>query len=198
MAEPVVQVSGVTRRFGATTALDSVNLAVERGVVHGLVGANGAGKTTLIRHVLGLLRPQTGRVRVFGMDPVADPVAVLARLGAHVVTIEIDQSLAEEARDRLAPLRNITFGIGDGHLGWPDLGLFDRIVVTGGTEIIPEALLHQLQPGGRLVVPAGLPRAQRLMLVDRSLDSHLHATELMPVRFAPLVELDDASVEPLL
>src|SRR5262249_14500579 len=52
-----------------------------RGVVFGLVGANGAGKTTLIRHLLGLLRPNAGSVRVFGHDPVADPPAVLARVG---------------------------------------------------------------------------------------------------------------------
>ena len=73
--------SELTRRFGATTALDSVSLSVTRGVVHGLVGANGAGKTTLIKHVLGLLRAQGGSVRVLGLDPVVDPVAVLSRIG---------------------------------------------------------------------------------------------------------------------
>jgi len=52
-----------------------------RGAVYGLVGANGAGKTTLIKHILGLLRAQNGSVRVFGLDPVADPVAVLSRIG---------------------------------------------------------------------------------------------------------------------
>jgi ABC-2 type transport system ATP-binding protein len=56
-------------------------LSVSRGAVYGLVGANGAGKTTLIRHVLGLLRPESGSVRVFGRDPIADPVAVLSRIG---------------------------------------------------------------------------------------------------------------------
>lgn len=76
-----IQLMDLTRRFGATTALDSVSLSVARGRVHGLVGANGAGKTTLIRHVLGLLRAQSGSVRVFGLDPVADPVGVLSRLG---------------------------------------------------------------------------------------------------------------------
>ena len=79
--ESPIQVKDLTRRFGATTALDSVSLAVARGRVHGLVGANGAGKTTLIRHVLGLLRAESGSVRVFGLDPVADPVGVLSRLG---------------------------------------------------------------------------------------------------------------------
>jgi ABC-2 type transport system ATP-binding protein len=81
VSEPVISVSGLTRRFGATTALASVSLSVPRGVVHGLVGANGAGKTTLIKHLLGLLRAETGSVRVFGLDPVADPVGVLSRTG---------------------------------------------------------------------------------------------------------------------
>jgi ABC-2 type transport system ATP-binding protein len=79
--EPVIQVSGLTRRFGATVALDSVTLSVPRGSVYGLVGVNGAGKTTLIKHVLGLLRAEAGSVRVFGLDPVADPVGVLSRIG---------------------------------------------------------------------------------------------------------------------
>ncbi len=81
MSEPVVAIRELTRRFGARTALDSVNLLIPRGGVHGLVGANGAGKTTLIRHILGLLRAETGSVRVFGLDPVADPVGVLSRIG---------------------------------------------------------------------------------------------------------------------
>ena len=79
--EFVIHVSDLTRRFGATTALDAVSLSLRRGVVYGLVGTNGAGKTTLIRHILGLLRAQLGTVRVFGHDPVADPVAVLSRIG---------------------------------------------------------------------------------------------------------------------
>jgi ABC-2 type transport system ATP-binding protein len=74
-------VTELTRRFGATTALASVSLSLPRGAVYGLVGANGAGKTTLIKHLLGLLRAQSGSVRVFGLDPVTDPVAVLSRIG---------------------------------------------------------------------------------------------------------------------
>lgn len=77
----VIEIQGVTRRFGTKRALDSVSLVVPRGVVFGLVGANGAGKTTLIRHVLGLLKAQAGSVRVFGLDPVKDPVGVLSRVG---------------------------------------------------------------------------------------------------------------------
>src|SRR5712691_3451566 len=81
VSEPVVRVSELTRRFGATTALASVSLSMPRGAVYGLVGANGAGKTTLIKHLLGLLRAESGSVRVFGLDPVADPVGVLSRIG---------------------------------------------------------------------------------------------------------------------
>ena len=77
----VITLSELTRRFGATTALASVSLSLPRGGVYGLVGANGAGKTTLIKHLLGLLRAESGSVRVFGLDPVAEPVAVLSRIG---------------------------------------------------------------------------------------------------------------------
>src|SRR5438045_8320640 len=81
VSESVVHVSELTRRFGATTALDSVSVSMPRGAVYGLVGANGAGKTTLIKHILELLRAESGSVRVFGLDPVADPVGALSRIG---------------------------------------------------------------------------------------------------------------------
>ena len=76
-----VEITGLTRRFGSKMALNQVSLQVRPGRVFGLVGANGAGKTTLIKHLLGRLKPQSGSVRVFGFDPVADPVAVLGRIG---------------------------------------------------------------------------------------------------------------------
>jgi ABC-2 type transport system ATP-binding protein len=79
--EAVIEVRGLSRRFGRTLALDDLSLAVPRGAVFGLVGVNGAGKTTLIKHLLGLYRAQAGSVRVFGLDPVADPVGVLSRVG---------------------------------------------------------------------------------------------------------------------
>jgi ABC-2 type transport system ATP-binding protein len=80
-SQSVIDISNLTRRFGTRTALSSVSLSLPRGAVYGLVGANGAGKTTLIKHILGLLRAESGSVRVFGLDPVADPVAVLSRIG---------------------------------------------------------------------------------------------------------------------
>jgi len=78
---PVIDITQLSRRYDTRTALDGVSLSIPRGAVYGLVGANGAGKTTLIKHILGLLRAQSGSVRVFGLDPVADPVGVLSRVG---------------------------------------------------------------------------------------------------------------------
>ena len=77
----VVNIQDLSRKFRRKQALENVSLAIPRGVVYGLVGENGAGKTTLLKHILGSLRPQEGRVRVFDRDPVAEPVAVLARIG---------------------------------------------------------------------------------------------------------------------
>ena len=80
-ADSVVAVTDLSRRFGAKTVLDTVSLYVPKGGVFGLVGENGAGKTTLIKHILGLLKAESGTVRVFGLDPVAEPVSVLGRIG---------------------------------------------------------------------------------------------------------------------
>jgi ABC-2 type transport system ATP-binding protein len=81
MSDMVVEVNALSRSYGNKTALDGVNFHVAEGRVYGLVGANGAGKTTLIKHLLGLLRAATGSVRVFGLDPVREPVRVLSRVG---------------------------------------------------------------------------------------------------------------------
>jgi ABC-2 type transport system ATP-binding protein len=77
----IVEISNLSRRFGAKLALGDVDFRVPAGCVVGLVGENGAGKTTLIKHILGLLKAQAGSVRVFGLDPVKDPVSVLSRIG---------------------------------------------------------------------------------------------------------------------
>lgn len=81
MEQMVVDVSDLSRSFGHKTALDGVSFRASAGQVYGLVGSNGAGKTTLLKHMLGLLRATTGSVRVFGLDPVRDPVGVLGRVG---------------------------------------------------------------------------------------------------------------------
>lgn len=81
MSENVVEMRNLTRRFGKKVALDDISLSVARGMVLGLVGENGAGKTTMIKHILGLFKPQAGKVEVFGLDPIRDPVNTLGRIG---------------------------------------------------------------------------------------------------------------------
>lgn len=78
---PVIEIRDLTRRFGGKKALDQVNLSIPEGAVFGLVGTNGAGKTTLIKHVMGLLAPESGSVSVFGLDPISEPTCVLSRIG---------------------------------------------------------------------------------------------------------------------
>ena len=77
----IVDVTDLSRSFAGKTALAGVSFHAGAGQIYGLVGANGAGKTTLLKHLLGLLRAATGSVRVFGLDPVRDPVGVLSRVG---------------------------------------------------------------------------------------------------------------------
>jgi ABC-2 type transport system ATP-binding protein len=81
MEQSVVDVKDLSRSFAGKPALDRVSFRANAGQVYGLVGSNGAGKTTLLKHVLGLLRATSGAVRVFGLDPVRDPVGVLSRVG---------------------------------------------------------------------------------------------------------------------
>jgi ABC-2 type transport system ATP-binding protein len=81
MSEAVIQIDGLTRRFGSTMAVDGLDLTVEQGQVFGFLGRNGAGKTTTIKSLLGLLRPTSGMVRVLGLNPAADGVELKQRIG---------------------------------------------------------------------------------------------------------------------
>src|SRR4029078_8124593 len=78
---PVIEIRRLTRQFGSTKALDDISLTIPRGGVFGLIGGHGAGKTTRIKHILGMLKAVSGTVRVFGLDPVQNPVGTLGRIG---------------------------------------------------------------------------------------------------------------------
>ena len=82
MSQPVIRLHDVVRDFGAVRALDHLSFEVMPGTVFGFLGPNGAGKTTAIRVLLGLVRPTSGRVEVFGLDPTRDGEAVRSRAGA--------------------------------------------------------------------------------------------------------------------
>jgi protein-L-isoaspartate(D-aspartate) O-methyltransferase len=114
--------------------------------------------------------------------------AVLAELGAEAVAIERIPELAEQARANLvaAGFEGVEVVVGDGTLGWPERAPYDGIAVAAAAPAFPQTLYEQLRPGGRLVVPVGGPRAQRLEVIVRSPEGPavLHS---VPCRFVPLV-----------
>ena len=116
--------------------------------------------------------------------------AVLSLLAKGVYSVEIVKGLGEEARERLARLGypNIHVRIGDGYKGWPEEAPFDRIILTAAPPEIPQALLDQLAPGGRLVAPVG-PNygAQEIVVVDKDADGRIRRRTDLPVRFVPMV-----------
>jgi protein-L-isoaspartate(D-aspartate) O-methyltransferase len=117
--------------------------------------------------------------------------AVLARLAARVYSIEIVEPLAERARELLLEklaLSNVELRTGDGQRGWPEAAPFDRVIVTAAAAEVPPALVEQLAPGGRMILPVGAdPGFQVLRLVSKGPDGAVEEQELLPVRFVPLV-----------
>ena len=116
--------------------------------------------------------------------------AVLSRLVAHVYTIEIVEPLARSAEERLENLgyANVTVRAGDGYAGWPDMSPFDIIMVTAAPDHVPEPLLAQLKPGGRLVIPVGpISAVQQLQLIEKDNAGRTQTTRVAPVQFVPLV-----------
>ncbi len=114
--------------------------------------------------------------------------AVLAQLCASVTAMELRSALVERARANLAAagVDNVDVVAGNGWLGLPQQAPFDAIVVSAAPARVPQALVAQLAPGGRLVLPLGR-RTQRLVRVSRRSDGRLVREELEEVRFVPLV-----------
>lgn len=115
--------------------------------------------------------------------------AVLAELAATVYTVEIVEPLGREAVTRFKALgyRNIISRIGDGHQGWTEHAPFDAIMVTAAARELPAALMAQLKPGGRLVIPIGMPSGvQTLYLYNKQTDGSWTRRAVLAVRFVPL------------
>ena len=112
--------------------------------------------------------------------------AVLAVLVQEVYSIEIVESLAIEAAERLRRLgyNNITVRAGDGYRGWPDAAPFDAIILTAAPDHVPKPLLEQLAPGGRLILPVG-ENFQTLVRIQRTAKGFKRES-LLPVRFVPM------------
>ena len=115
--------------------------------------------------------------------------AVLAELANTVYTIEIIESLAQTAAERFRALgySNIESKAGDGYYGWPEHAPFDAIMVTAAGKDIPQPLIDQLKPGGRLVIPVGTEfGVQTLVLVQKKADGEITRRDILGVRFVPL------------
>jgi len=114
--------------------------------------------------------------------------AILAELARKVYSVEIIEELARQAKQRLGLMgyTNIELKLGDGYYGWPEYAPFDRVIVTAAPDLIPPPLIEQLKPDGRMVIPAGLPEAQQLILVTKQRDGKLAITEILPARFSTL------------
>lgn len=114
--------------------------------------------------------------------------AILAALAQHVYSAELIEELALDARRRLARqgCRNVDVRIGDGCSTWADQAPFSKIIATAAPDLIPAALIYQLAPGGKMVIPAGLPDNQQLLLVEKDADDAISTREILPVRFSNL------------
>lgn len=113
--------------------------------------------------------------------------AVLAQLVGHVYTVERIKTLQYQAKRRLQrlDLHNVSTRHGDGWAGWPTKAPFDAIIVTAAARMVPDALIHQLRDGGRLIIPVGESR-QELLLIEKS-GMRVRTEVLEAVRFVPLV-----------
>ncbi len=117
--------------------------------------------------------------------------AILACLARQVYSIERIPALAQTAQQRLREMGydNVETRCGDGYQGWPEKAPFDGIVVTAASPFIPPALLEQLRPGGRMVIPIGMPSMhQELTLVTKDRLGETHTSSLLGVAFVPLVK----------
>ena len=113
--------------------------------------------------------------------------AVMADMGAEVFSVEIVEEFAEAAKTRFTALGyDIEVRVGDGSRGWSDHSPFDRILVTAAAQDVPTALIDQLAPGGRVVIPLGGQDVQQLSVVEKNVAGSTETREIMPVRFTQL------------
>jgi protein-L-isoaspartate(D-aspartate) O-methyltransferase len=115
--------------------------------------------------------------------------AVCAEMAQQVYTIEIVEELAKSAKDRLKELgyRNVFVKASDGYFGWPEHAPFDAIIGTAAAGRIPEPLIEQLKPGGRMILPYGSSGSlQNLVLVTKDKEGNIQQKNVMPVRFVPM------------
>jgi protein-L-isoaspartate(D-aspartate) O-methyltransferase len=154
----------------------------------------GAGQTISQPYIVALstdlVQPRPGHTVLEIGTGSGYQAAVLAETVAQVYSIELIPSLGKEAAQRLRTLgyANVEVRIGDGYAGWPEKSPFDGIVVTAAAPRVPQALVEQLKPGGRLVIPVGSSHGvQELLVLTKRADGGVDERRVLPVRFVPLV-----------
>ena len=141
----------------------------------------------------------TGREKVLELGTGSGyQAAVLASLADRICTVERIRPLALKARKALDSLRllNVNLKIGDGTEGWPEEAPFDAILVTAGAPFLPECLIEQLAPGGRLVIPVGDRVDQKLLVIRKGMDGSVTREEADDCRFVRLIGKNGWSDEP--
>jgi len=117
--------------------------------------------------------------------------AVLSKISSHVYSIEIISKLAQNAKRVLKEnnYNNITIKIGDGYKGWVEHAPFDRIIVTAAPDKIPQELIDQLKPGGKMIIPVGQRyMTQYIWLITKQNNGSIYKEKILPVRFVPMVK----------
>jgi protein-L-isoaspartate(D-aspartate) O-methyltransferase len=152
----------------------------------------GFGKTISQPFIVGLM---TDLLDISADDAVLEvgtglgyQTAILSQLAHKVYSIEIVEELGRDANRRLRQqgYTNVELKIANGYHGWSEHAPFDKVIVTAAPDLIPAPLIHQLKRGGKMVIPTGLPDAQRLVLLERHADGRTTTKEILPVRFSQL------------
>ncbi len=117
--------------------------------------------------------------------------AILSGLVHTVYSVEFIEALAAQAKRRLAAYKNVVLRTGNGCYGWPEHAPFDKVIVTAAPDLIPPMLIQQLKPGGRMVIPAGLPETQKLLLLEKDAGGRAKTKEILRVRFSLLEGSDN-------
>jgi protein-L-isoaspartate(D-aspartate) O-methyltransferase len=118
--------------------------------------------------------------------------AILAELARKVYSIEIIEELGQQAKQRLRRrgYTNVALKVANGCHGWSEHAPFDKVIVTAAPDLVPLRLIHQLKNGGKMVVPAGSPESQELVLVSKDDNGRVAMREILQVRFSQLEETE--------
>jgi len=108
--------------------------------------------------------------------------AILAQLARRVYSVEIIEELGQAAKQRLRGCSNVELG----YRGWSEHAPFDKVIVTAAPDLIPPPLIHQLKAGGKMVIPAGLPNTQQLIVAEKLANGRMTMKEILSVRFSQL------------